>query len=97
MADWRMKIITAEAERLIEQATEDSQLRADLRALARTILDSTADPPARDEVERDGGIRPDTPAPAVSEPSRVVERPDAEPRGAREPLRALTLGRSPTV
>src|SRR5579871_2343113 len=37
----------AEAERLIELAREDAQLRADLRELARTILDSTADHPPR--------------------------------------------------
>src|SRR5262249_56224880 len=39
-------------------------------------------------------------APAAPEPSpvavAVTERPEAEARGAREPLRELTLGRSPT-
>ena len=96
MTDWRLKIIAAEAERLIELANEDSQLRADLRALARTILDSTADAPSREEVELGRSPRPAGPAPAIREPSPVAERPDASGREAREPLRELTLGRSST-
>jgi hypothetical protein len=97
MADWRLKIITAEAQRLIELASEDTQLREQLRALARTILDSTANPPNRDEVEPGRSTGSDPTAAAIPEPSRPSERPVEEARPAREPLRELTLGRSTTA
>ena len=42
MSDWLMRVIKAEAERLIELAAEDDELRADLRALAQSILAATA-------------------------------------------------------
>ena len=42
MSDWLMKVIRAEAKRLIELAAEDDELRADLRALAEQILAATA-------------------------------------------------------
>ena len=41
MSDWLMKVIKAEAERLIALAAEDDELRADLRALAEAILAAT--------------------------------------------------------
>ena len=44
MSDWLMKTIRAEARRLLELAAGDDELRADLRALAKEILDSTAVP-----------------------------------------------------
>jgi hypothetical protein len=48
MSGWEMKIIAAEAHRLIALAAEDAGLRADLRALAQEILAATevGDPPA---------------------------------------------------
>jgi hypothetical protein len=45
MAGWEMKIITAEAQRLMAMAAEDADLRAGLRDLAETILAATADTP----------------------------------------------------
>ena len=45
MAGWEMKIITAEARRLLALAAEDADLRAELRALAEEILAATEDPP----------------------------------------------------
>jgi hypothetical protein len=42
MSDWLMKVINAEAERLIELAADDDELRADLRELAESILAATA-------------------------------------------------------
>ena len=41
MSDWLMRVIKAEAERLIELAADDDELRADLRALAESILAAT--------------------------------------------------------
>jgi hypothetical protein len=45
MAVWEMKIITAEAQRLMALAAEDADLRAELRASAETILAATEDSP----------------------------------------------------
>jgi hypothetical protein len=42
MSDWLMKVIRAEADRLIELARDDPELKADLRALAEKILSETA-------------------------------------------------------
>ncbi len=44
MAGWELKIIEAEARRLIALAAEDDDLRADLRALAQEILAATGGP-----------------------------------------------------
>ena len=41
MSDWLMRVINAEAGRLVELAAEDDELRADLRALAESILAAT--------------------------------------------------------
>ena len=35
MSDWLMRVIKAEADRLIDLAADDDELRADLRALAK--------------------------------------------------------------
>lgn len=44
MSEWLMKIIRAEAERLLELAVDDDELRTDLRALAERILAETREP-----------------------------------------------------
>ena len=44
MSDWLMKTIRAEAKHLLELATDDFELRADLRALAEEILAATEAP-----------------------------------------------------
>ena len=49
VADWQMKIIAVEADRLIELAAEDAVLRAELRSLAERILAATADPQIEDD------------------------------------------------
>ena len=41
MSEWLMKVIRAEADRLLELAADDAELRADLRALAERILAAT--------------------------------------------------------
>src|SRR3954452_4605967 len=38
MSEWLMKVIRAEADRLLELAADDGELRADLKALAERIL-----------------------------------------------------------
>jgi hypothetical protein len=48
MSDWMMRTIKAEAERLLELAEDDAQLRADLRALAQEILAGTEPAPEAD-------------------------------------------------
>ena len=52
MSDWLMRVIKAEAERLIELAADDDELRADLRALAESILAATASQSNADESTR---------------------------------------------
>ena len=47
MSDWLMRVIKAEADRLVELAAEDDELRADLRALAESILAATATPESK--------------------------------------------------
>jgi hypothetical protein len=79
MSDWLMKVIRAEADRLLELAAEDDELRADLRALAERILAATqAD---------DKGTRP-------SQPGDGPEETRSRSEDADEPLHELTLGRS---
>ncbi len=90
--DWQMKLISAEANRLIEQAADDAGLRADLRSLAERILEAIAVPPNEDD--RDRGD------PAAGAPSAAMtgERPSPvapvslDRRQPPEPLRELTLG-----
>lgn len=98
MASWEMKIITAEARRLLATASEDAGLRADLRALAQEILAATEAPQPCAATEPEplpSGSGPASPAeerapdgPTTSEASQAV-RPEVA-----EPLRELTLGRS---
>jgi hypothetical protein len=87
MSDWLMRVIKAEAERLIELAAEDDELRADLRTLAMSIL--TATEPAHSMTDT-------APAPigegSADGPARS-EPVDANAQQDALPLRELTLGR----
>ncbi len=78
MADWLMKVIKAEAERLIDLAAQDDKLRADLRALAESILAATTAPEPKLET---------TPATSPFEAVTAVTHQTEEPRIE------LTLGR----
>ena len=82
MPGWEMKIITAEAERLLAMAVEDAGLREELRAWPRTILKATEAFPASDREGDESAKRP-APSPAQVGPAK-----------AAEPLRELTFGRS---
>src|SRR4051812_31957485 len=95
MADWRMKIIAAEAERLMEVAAEDAELRGELRALAEQILAATADPPTTEDAGRTNATPQAAPAPAIQEGSASSPLTPVDPGKPAEPLRELTLGRSP--
>ena len=91
--DWQMKLISAEADRLIELAADDAGLRAELRALAERILEAIAGPPSEDDPDRAN------PAARVLSAATTEERPAARSpvslnrRRPPEPLRELTLGR----
>lgn len=91
MPGWEMKIIAAEAERLIAMAAEDDDLRADLRALAVAILAATETPPPPAAVAPEGPTSEGVPGPPAAR-----DEPDAAamPTDEDEPLRELTLGRS---
>jgi hypothetical protein len=97
MSDWLMRVIKAEAARLIEMAAEDDELRADLRALAQAILASTADRQAEDADA--ASAAPSGPAPAciaADAPTDAAAAPEAAESDANqpaEPMRRLTLGR----
>ena len=99
MSDWEMKIITAEARRLLTLAAEDAALRAELRALAEEVLAATGPPRAG----LDAGMEPlpswdipTSPSEEGSSPGPTTpEVARADPVLAPEPLRELTLGRSP--
>jgi hypothetical protein len=80
MSDWLMKVIRAEAERLLELAAEDDELRADLRALAEQILAATVPQPA--------------PVESVEETPAFGQEVPTEAESTSEPLHQLTLGRS---
>src|SRR4051812_37639211 len=79
MSEWLMKVIRAEADRLLELAADDEQLRADLRALAERILAATRVTQGTVESGSED---------AASNPleSKTTDEPDV-------PLRELTLGR----
>lgn len=80
MSDWLMRVIKAEASRLIELAADDDELRADLRALAESILAATA---------------PQAGAAGATVSSRAVsEEGDDDARQTDEPRLELTLGRT---
>jgi hypothetical protein len=80
MSDWLMRVIKAEAGRLIELAADDDELRADLRELAESILAATA--PSSSVVE------------TMEQSPTVPEGDLTDAAAADEPLRELTLGRS---
>jgi hypothetical protein len=107
MPGWEMKIITAEAQRLLALAAEDADLRADLRALAEEILSATEAPPPPQNATTArplGEIAPEV-FRSGDEPAQVVEGDESSAPNiqsatqalaphTREPLRELTLGRS---
>jgi hypothetical protein len=105
MSSWEMKILTAEAHRLIALAARDADLRAELRALAQEILGATEAPEPHPDKRGSPAVGPD-PAQSATEamPPEIVEvavacdlappevthtHPVPEP----EPLKELTLGR----
>jgi hypothetical protein len=95
MADWRMKIIAAEAEHLVGLASQDHELRRELRALAERVLAATAGPaPSPGAVpaaaEPAGPAEPATPGAEGSGPHEATVAESGRPR---PPLRELTLGR----
>ena len=95
MADWQMKIIAVEADRLIDLSAEDAGLRAELRALAERILAATAGAAAVN-----GKAPANSPSGAAATADATIEAESsppaaqAEPVRRPEPLRELTLGRS---
>ena len=78
MSEWLMKVIKAEAERLVELAAGDEKLRSDLRELAEWILAATELP--KRPIESSSSVSPSAAAPA----------PESQ---TDEPLKELTLGR----
>ncbi len=107
MPSWEMKIIDAEARRLIALSAEDVEVRDELRALAVEILRATESPPppasAADPVgpEPSGREAPGH-VPVATEIAGPAEGLRPDPDGGiaggrvagREPLRELTLGRA---
>src|SRR5262245_64354723 len=93
MTDWQMKIIAAEAERLIELAAEDADLRADLRLLAQRILAATLEPQTDHEATPTNSSSPAEPT-STGQESVPHEAARGDPPRPDEPLRRLTLGRS---
>ena len=79
MSDWLMRVIKAEAERLVELAALDDELRKDLRALAESILTAIA------------STQPKIETPSVTSPSEAATD---EETSAAAPLKELTLGRA---
>jgi hypothetical protein len=98
MSDWLMRVIKAEAERLIEMAALDDELRADLRALAESILAAMAAVEPKTDASSPSLSAQAAPVATAAEDipynpaTSEVPRTDS-PQGA-EPLRELTLGRS---
>jgi hypothetical protein len=106
MSRWEMKIITAEAQRLLALAAEDADLRADLRALAEEILATTegSQPDDATSMPSHAGATSERSPKATGPPpvadAGVPHGPTTQeaaqvdrPRGSG-PLRELTLGRS---
>jgi hypothetical protein len=95
MSGWLMRVIKAEAKRLIELAGEDDELRADLRALAQEILAATdarqsnAAPTIRPARAPDTTEGEDSPSTAALSEVTGINSP-----GAEEPRKELTLGSS---
>ncbi len=98
MSDWLMRVIKAEAERLIPVAIEDDELRADLRALAEAILAATEADQSRTDTPPPQSPSPAAPTVTAEEaaPSNpaTLEAAQADSPRAAEPLRELTLGRA---
>jgi hypothetical protein len=93
-----MRVIKAEAERLIELAAEDNELGADLSALAQSILAAADDAQVKStdvaSVLLSGPMptRGTEDSPPHSTSSDEADRSDVD--RLAEPLRELTLGRS---
>ncbi len=107
MSPWDMKIIAPEAERLIAMSVRDADLRAALRALAREILEATEvtlpmeSDPDPDPAGTAGAPKTSDESPLSGENGKAqraeadADRRDPRKPGApREPLRALTFGRT---
>ena len=98
MSDWLMRVIKAEAKRLIELAAEDDELRADLRALAEAILAATESDQSSTDFTSSPLPSPPTPTATAAQGARSDPAPPEAARTdapqAAEPLRELTLGRS---
>ena len=82
MPGWEMKIITAEAQRLLAMAVEDAGLREELRALAE------------DDTEGDRGLSAPDREGDGSANRRRPDRPRSSERRWWSRCRELTLGRS---
>ncbi len=86
MSDSDLKFLTSESQRLIEESARDPELRAELRALARDILEATdALGPGS------AAAKTETALAQMSGAGKV------QPSPRREPLRELTLGRHPAA
>jgi len=96
MSDWLMKTIRAEAQRLLELAADDGELRADLRALAEEIL-AASDVCSHGLEPEPDFQRPSPGAGHSIDEDLAVEIEAGAPQAhadAGEPLHELTLGRS---
>jgi hypothetical protein len=99
VSDWMMRVIKAEAKRLIELAADDEELRADLRGLAEEILAATADNRTQPDSGPSQSLAPQPstaslpPESAASSQARYPADATDRPQ-AGEPLRELTFGRS---
>ena len=99
MPGWEMKIIEAEAQRLLSLAAEDAELRADLRALARAILAATEAPQAGARLTESSADE-EAPVPPAAKETGAGQEPDpanpgtpqADQTQSPEPLHELTLG-----
>jgi hypothetical protein len=101
MSSWEMKIIAAEAHRLIAMSGQDAELRDELRALAKHILETTEVQSLQASNAESTNLSSPPGEARTSEDAEGIENPGPEPSGGdrdqpgtgREPLRELTLGR----
>jgi hypothetical protein len=93
MEDWRLKIISAEADRLIELAAEDAGLRADLRELAGKILAATDVRAIASAAALTNAPSEPVPVPAGGQEQASLPSTHDDAEETAEPLRELTLGR----
>lgn len=91
MPSWELKILTAEAERLLALAADDAELRAELRALAETILAATNGGSVHLAAGSAIEGSPFEAAAAIPGSPEILEDSRATAPGD-EPLRELTLG-----